>query len=404
MDRLKKIASKYSLLAITFLVFVYNLLHILKLIAERGLSLCDFHARWQENAYLLHGIDPFRLSEANVINSIGYIQDNMITVPWAWLLGIFINPGFLPYEIAKIWGFVVLIILFVICMYVVYQYADRKLNLDKTGRWTMVMLLGSSLYWWFSIFNGNNGMIAALIIIIAICICDKHPVATGILMTLAMIKPQLAAVFYLVLLVQKRFLPIIVSAITGIVSVLTVSLMLKISPFVLVGETAAASGVLNDTYIGIFDQLRYYGLSLNTALYMDIAAGCVFFGICVYMLCKYKIDETLIWFTVPTVMQSFWFYKQTHDNIIICILMMSFALIFYRTQQVRIRGGCLLCIILLITSFYLTNLVSAIGEAINTSFSTEQLRSIYRTLEVSLFIIMEFVLLCLAGKFKVKDR
>lgn len=400
MKKIKNIVMQYGLLGMVSLVFLYNLLHIFVLIKERGLSFVDFYARWQENAYLLHGINPFEARGINILDNIGSIGENMITVPWAWIIGIFINPGFMPYKYAKIWGLFVLISILITCMIVVYQYAGEKLSLDKVGRWTFVMLIGSSLHWWFSIYCGNNGMVAALLLIIAIFIYDSHPIIAGGVLTLAMVKPQLTAVFYVVLLIKRKFVPIAVSAVLGGVSMVIVSMLTGVSPLILIKQTTDASGVLSDTYIGFFDMLRYYGLPLDLTLYLDILLGVCFLCACTYIMFMQKVEEPLICFTVPAVMQSFWFYKQSHDNIIICVLMMGFALLFYRTKKIKIKSICVGCIALMIGSFYLSNIVDIIAKTQSIVVSTEQLRSLYRTLEVLLFIFMEFLLLYLIGNVK----
>ena len=41
----------------------------------------DFHARWQESAYLCKGLNPYKVNDLNSIDSIGIINPQMITVP-----------------------------------------------------------------------------------------------------------------------------------------------------------------------------------------------------------------------------------------------------------------------------------------------------------------------------------
>ena len=63
----------------------------------------DAHWRWQECAYVLHRINPFDVMQGTIlpIESIGALNAEGGTVPWAYVLGNLINPGFLPYEIAR---------------------------------------------------------------------------------------------------------------------------------------------------------------------------------------------------------------------------------------------------------------------------------------------------------------
>ena len=66
-----------------------------------GLYLWDARLRWQECAYVLHGLNPFDVMHSRVpsIESIGWVDASLGgTVPWAYVLGNVINPGFLPYS------------------------------------------------------------------------------------------------------------------------------------------------------------------------------------------------------------------------------------------------------------------------------------------------------------------
>ena len=66
-----------------------------------GLYLWDARLRWQECAYVLHGLNPFDVMHSRVpsIESIGWLDASLGgTVPWAYVLGNVINPGFLPYS------------------------------------------------------------------------------------------------------------------------------------------------------------------------------------------------------------------------------------------------------------------------------------------------------------------
>ena len=59
-----------------------------------GLYLWDARLRWQECAYVLHGLNPFDVMHSRVpsIESIGWLDASLGgTVPWAYVLGNVIN-------------------------------------------------------------------------------------------------------------------------------------------------------------------------------------------------------------------------------------------------------------------------------------------------------------------------
>ena len=154
------------------MLFIYNLALTVFKLQTNDIVFMDFHARWQESAYLCKGLNPYKVNDLNSIDSIGIINPQMITVPWAWLIGMLINPGFLPYGIAKIIGVIIYIGTYLITSAVLANYWLNNIvnNRKKDLLWVIFpgFLLGAQIYWWWSIICGNQGAIIACIIIICL--------------------------------------------------------------------------------------------------------------------------------------------------------------------------------------------------------------------------------------------
>ena len=373
----------YATIFVIALIALYNVLHIVRLAELRGLPLIDFEARWKENAYFLKGINPYTVSKENAEPSIGVIGDNMITAPWVWLIGTIFNPGFLPYSIARVYGVFAIIVLLIcacICTYKYFSQEIRRYSNIKAA--ALALTIVTSLYWWYALYCGNNGTIAACLVIIGMCIYKNHPLLAGMAFFFAMVKPQLTVPFLLVIFIEKCYVTFVTTAGLGIFSMLLVSIRLKAAPWKLIFQTTSKSNVLSDTYIGVFDLMRYKGMSLQNTLVLDVIVGVIFLLCMLWILKKKNIDNAVYIFAVAAVMQSMWFYKQSHDNIVICILqMMSMMLIFDNTRVLRKIIG-LICVLLSIGTFYISNLIEVIGVA---SPGTMITRSIYRTIEIFIY-------------------
>ena len=124
MRELKKVQGRKKreiCIAVVFLLFGYNLIISIYNLAASEIPFMDFHSRWQENAYLFQGMNPFLVNSSNYIEQIGMIDSDMATVPYAWLLGGIFNPGILPWPIAVCVGIVWIAVTFAGASAVVIQ-------------------------------------------------------------------------------------------------------------------------------------------------------------------------------------------------------------------------------------------------------------------------------------------
>lgn len=279
----------------------------------------------------------------------------MITVPWAWLIGMFINPGFLPWEIAKWYGVFVFGAVFLITTVAVYRYWCH--NFGKS-MWAMTaaMLLGCQIYWWWALACGNQGAIAACAVLLVICLYQKHPVIGGLLMTVVMIKPQLAAIFYLIFLLEKEYKVILVSFLSGLIAFLSVVIWTGESFVSLLLQTFQAGSSLENVYFGLFDILKYQNISVAHILLLDVGAG-IIYTLIYWRYNKYKVGSVFSHFSGVAIASSFWFYKQPHDNIIFAVpCLAALYLAFVDRRKSRYVYG-LGMVVLMIGSFYIQGLI-----------------------------------------------
>lgn len=360
--------------AIVASLFLFNIVLSIYKIAQSGIHFIDFHARWQECAYFCRGINPFEVDSSNVIQEVGFIHSAMVTVPWAWLLGMVINPGFLPYEIAKCIGIIVYITIYIVTSIILYRYWIKQCGADKKWAVMATSLLGCQIYWWWSFACGNHGAIAACLTIISICIYKKHPIISGILMLFAMIKPQLAAIFFLVFLLEKEFKVIATTFIGGIISCLSVMLITKTSMLTLISQAFAGGSSLEKVFFGLFDVLKFYNISVSIVLMIDVLAG-VLYVVIYWVICKKRqIENEFMLFSGVAVASTFWFYKQPHDSIIVAIPCLALLYIGYLN-----RNKCLkymLLIVILVGSFYLQGVVQFILKILTPDIMPEMATSL----------------------------
>lgn len=322
-------------------------------IFDRGLFFADFSMRWKECGYVLHGINPFDNMDGLVsLPQYGTISDLGGMVPWEYILGNVFNPGFISFPAAKA--------CFLFLTFVIISYAGfcgyrilRKNGVD--AKWAAlafpIVLLPN--YWINSMRWGNQGALLACLAFIFVCIVDEHPYIAGILLSFMMMKPQIGALFFIVLLLTKKFKTIFTAG--GILCAAwgTSAILTQTSPIKMVTQMLDRGLDLNDVVVyGLFDFTRYiFSVPTTVALALSMLTGITFTVIFTLKLLKKEnlSKNSLFLYTPAAIASTFWFYKQPHDLVILIIPLMLCYLAFcrseYKLKDLPVFGGAavLLC-------------------------------------------------------------
>lgn len=298
-------------------LFIYN-------VHWYGFHLGDAHWRWQECAYVLHRINPFKVmwEEVQPLESIGKLSAEGGTIPWAYVLGNLINPGFLPYEIAR---YYIIALNIVLPLLTWGLWANYLLKKDYVQSKRTAFLYAATIFaqtgWATGFQYGNQAGIVCCLIVLAMIALDEHEILGAVLLAIAMCKPQITAVFFIPLLFKKKYKVIAISA--GIVvlswwmaSWLTGTPMLNL----VLNMLGQGLGYGDKYYYGLFNPLKYLGVSTSVILLLNI----VVFGIVSlaieFFRKKHGIDIDLFaYYAIFSLISVMWFYKQEHDYIVLAI-------------------------------------------------------------------------------------
>lgn len=290
----------------------------------------DGFLRWQENSYLLLGIYPVDIISGNAapIDYIGVIGTNMATVPWSYLLSNLLYPGFFNWKYARIWYFSLFIILTATCCSLLIKNLRKQSFLNYQIIF-ILFLFFAQFGWASALSKQNNAMFTVISLFIVLLLCEYYPdnfknnFLIAILMSIAMLKPQIALLFYIPLFWKKRYFSIIASGSIISISWGIVCIISNTSPVTsLIQQLNIVTKYAQTTlysYIGIFDFLRSSGISYIILLISEMILCLI---IC-FML-GYKIKSSSIWlqFSIPSAFSLLWCYNQSMD---LCILSFMIA-------------------------------------------------------------------------------
>lgn len=242
---------------------------------------------------------------------------------------------FLSYEMSCVYYSVLNVLIFGTVLWLVY----RKLcvhNHDKAIAGLGVFGMLTSWYITDWVLKGNNATLVCLFVIGAICLLDTHENWAGILLALALIKPQIAGPFFLVFLLKKKWRPVIISS-TIVLSCWGMSIWITgVGPIRQLSNILYLRVNLQESYLvyGIFDGLQRWGISNTTVLAMSMFIGIIITVVLVWILEKYKVKQGVFTvYVIPAVVSIFWCYKSQCDYNILMIVAIALVEYWYISVQ-----------------------------------------------------------------------
>lgn len=313
MDLHNKINIKYVL---ALLIAIINI--CLFCVGLKGkyfsLSFFDFVGQWQLTAYAYQGIDPYPLIGSNSANitSIGAIPKGWGTAPWGLLLGNLFYPGFMSLKNAKI--YFVVFNFFLLCITALGVFRKFKQLSVQVGSYSFFCALFS--FWFFySLSEGNAGGGICCLLLLVIIYYDKHPVFTGLLLGLSLIKPQLSLIICIAFLFLKNYKVVFVSFGVVALSSLIVSIMVHNNIFNLIYEFLNAGIGGNVNYSGIFT-LFFVGNPI-LAMIISMMTGIIFVAVFIHFLPKDLLKPFCL--LPASIAATFWSYSFLNDFYILLL-------------------------------------------------------------------------------------
>ena len=298
-----------------------------------GMVWNDFPTHWRICAYTLRGIDTYALrGSEDFLPEIGYIYSGFHASPWGCLLQNICFGGFLSFEGAKIYFLAVnaLVLIAASCL------LSRKIAAISPGLSVtafVMSLLSTEFY--VSVRGGNIGGVICAFLVMAWLLCDDHPYISGILIAFAMIKPQVALIVCIAMLLMRKIKPLVTGAIIDISAWGIVSLMTGNGMIELLREFMFMSnpqGVKFLPFAGIFTLLID---DFFASILMSMLAGIIFVVVLFYFLPKNMPEMFKMYPAFMAV--TFWSYSYANDRYVMILpALLCFFLMLRSSGTLRV--------------------------------------------------------------------
>lgn len=271
--------------------------------------------------YTMKGLDPYKLIGVEAIDEfVGTIPPRFSTVPWALVFGAFFYPGYMPITAAKVYLTALHIVFLALGIYLIY-----KRNHEKKNLFVIAFAAVSHFSFMYSIFFGNCGGVISLMIICALLLVDEKPVIAGLIMGIALLKPQISALFCLVWLIDKKIKPLIIAGAFCVAGWAASSALTGINPLQLLKEMSEASTASEEQYLGLLSPLRFLGVDSMIILGLNVIIGVAFMVILGIKLKKSGANKfsPFLKYTPAAIASCFWIYKNGTDFLILLIAVIA---------------------------------------------------------------------------------
>ena len=319
----------------------------------------DILGHWKLCAYALRGIDPYPLIGAEIpaVEELGIIPKDWGTTPYGLLLGNLFYAGFLemstasfipkepltieidldvyratntafePPELYFIFINVILLLATAIIIFQTFKTLSKKLA------WTSALLAIFSFPLLIPLKNtGNASSIICCMLILIGFWHEKYPKLSGILLAFAMVKPQLALIFCVTLLLMRRFKILFIAAAIDILAWLIVSFIMKTGPSVLLTEFLATGAGGDGSYAGIFTLFTASDHPL--AMGLSMLSGIIYVCIGHKLLSECKIS--VFKFFPACIALTFWCYSFDNEYYILILPVMVCVYVMIASKKITI--------------------------------------------------------------------
>ncbi len=276
----------------------------------------DLKRRWREAGYWLQGYDPIQVVHTGTpyLSEYGHMHTGDGYPPWAYVYALMTASPLLPFPVVKTF----FLILNIISIAALGYFIRHEYKFPRTSnQWPILFAtalcssaVAIALRW------QQYGILVTVLVWASLYFEEKRwPFCAGLSLALAFIKPQTAALFFLLPLVRKSFKTClwcvtILSVATGIAA-----WRCHTWPWRLIIETFN-TGVSNWFYLGIGDPLKHF-IGHQTLLLASIG---IFVVIVFALLTRWKAAPTYQLAAVPAVFSTYWMSHRNHDLMIVSLL------------------------------------------------------------------------------------
>ncbi len=278
----------------------------------------DVYNRWLEQQYIYRGIYPYNVTQGSPLidPKLGIVISGFYP-PWAFFTQFIIFPP-IPLIITRYYHGILNFIGLVILAIFAYQIAKPY---DKVKTYfTIISCLAISSHS-TTIGQGQYGIIInAFLILTFWAIANHKNFLSGIFLALALTKPNISALYFLILPLQQKYKSMVVCLLYIFVSSLIIGVKLNLSPIYMLQKMIDKSKYFATTGYSGINVITNFGIDTTLAV---IILGVICIVIMIIILYLLRSRSLLCLFAIASVIGRLYTYHISYDNVMLVFLLLA---------------------------------------------------------------------------------
>lgn len=338
------------------------------LIIHNGINGVDAYYYWVNSAYFSRGYNLEWVKQNKfVLDSIGSMQ-GIGVLPYGRVLHNFLFPGFLSYEVAYAYNWILIAFITLLLAINIYNWTTSKGFFDDNKACIISAICFVVIPWlWPGYLRaGNPGGLIALMAILAAFYVEKNENAAALLIAFSLIKPQIGGAYLIACFLVKKYRLVmktvgiifvselihmvytgIMNYVRGIYWPLSLNSLISIFEGYAGKDSEKERGITWHLYYGVFNLLKEVGVPVIVVLLLSMISGIVFMMALINYVKRNRLlySDYIVIFAIASLASLFWFYKSECDNIVLIMCNMP-LLYFLNEKEVKIKDLLISCVFL----------------------------------------------------------
>jgi hypothetical protein len=281
----------------------------------------DTFRRWAEERFVVRAHVDSRIAVA-------FARRGVVYPPWSYFSGLFLF--WPPWPQVRAWYALVNLACLTWIIVFVAWYAREQSKLDRL---LLVLAVTAIAAICTNLGVGNYGVIVIALLVGAYQADEAdRPVLSGLLMGVALLKPQLSGTFLLVALVRGRYRALGAAAIYLIVATGTIWMISGAGPVRMLEQSARMAGSYALTTAGLLTVVLDMGIPYRVAAPLT-ASLCI--AIFTPLLWHYRDRSLMLLFAIAAVTGRLWTYNLNTSNLLLVFLLLALWRLAIETRDLR---------------------------------------------------------------------
>lgn len=306
---------------------IYLAIGFYNLVVVENLAI-DLFGRWKEQQYIYQGVYPYDAMKGspNIIPEIGVIDSGGYP-PWSFFTGFVFFPP-ISWQLTRLYHTFLNTISLLISGIFAYRVGLPYSRAKALFCLIAVLAIASNKS---TLMMGQYGIIINALLILMFWLIKKNKhIWAGLILGIAMVKPNISAPYFLILIIHKRLKSIFAFFLYIILGSINIWIITRLSPIYMLNKVFGQSKYFADKGYSAIGFVTNLGFDPKQATLLLGIIGLIAVSVIIYFCRNYSL---LNLFAICSVIGRVFIYHRHYDNVMLIFLLLAIIKIFFENPN-----------------------------------------------------------------------